>query len=217
MRAMWGRFLLRRGELAGAEALFAEALRIAPDLPFAQAQRAELLLRTGKAKEAAALFEAAFASSRQVRYLMDQARALELAGDKVNADTLRAQVETIVRGELGENGLGHRLDLVETLIDRGSSTRIAEAVKLAREEVAKRPSAEARYQLARALAGSGAVEDAAREIQGALATGAKDAQIYELASRIEKLRKSTARAAMYSKLAQELDPGASGWRQMGMP
>ncbi len=216
-RALWGRFLIRRGELAGAATVLDEALRIAPDFPLAQAYGAELLLRSGKPKEAATLFEQAFAESRQVRYLIDQARALDLAGEKANADAFRAQVETIVRGELGEGGLGHRLDLVEVLIDRGNTTRLTEALALANEEVGRRPSAETLYQLARAKAWAGSFSEAFVDIQAALATGAREAQIYELASRIEAKRGDASAAAVYARLAAELDPANTGWRGSGLP
>jgi len=130
-----------------------------------------------------------------VRYLIDQARAQEAAGDRAGADAVRAQVEQIVRGELGEGGLGHRLDLVEVLVDRGA--RLPEAVALAREEVANRPSADARYQLARALARSGKIDDAIAQLDAALATGARDARLYELAAQLEQQRGDGARAAMF--------------------
>jgi tetratricopeptide (TPR) repeat protein len=217
LRALWARFLIRRGELAGAAPLIDEAQRIAPEVTMTQAVRGELMLRSGKPTEAARQFEQAFATSRQVRYLMDQARALEAAGDAPNAEAVRGQVETIVRGELAEGGLGHRLDLAEVLIDRGSTPRLVEAIALAREEVANRPSAEARYQLARGLARSGELHGAAAEIQGALATGAREPQMFELASRIEKARGNAARAAVYAELAAELDPSGAGWRGQGMP
>ncbi|HEX2688993.1 MAG TPA: hypothetical protein VHN14_20365 [Kofleriaceae bacterium] len=216
LRAMWGRFLLRRGELGGAAMLFDEALRIVPGFALAVALRGELALRGGHPKDAARLFEQAFATSRQVRYLIDQARAQELAGDLAGADALRTQVETIVRGELGEAGLGHRLDLAEVLVDRGQAPALAEAVSLAREEVSRRGSFEARFQLARALARSGARDEALREIHAALASGAHEAQLYELAAQLEAQRGNTAAAALYTHLADHLDPGASGWRTLGL-
>src|SRR5262249_58594383 len=100
----------------------------------------------------------------------DQARAEELGGDPAAAGALRSQVESIVRGELGDGGLGHRLDLAEVLIDRGRPSELPEAIALAREEVARRGSFEARFQLARALARSGARDDARRQVQTALAS-----------------------------------------------
>lgn len=216
LRALWGRFLVRRGELAGAARVLDEALRIDPRSALATALRGELALRTGRAADAARLFEQAFIASRQVRYLIDQARAHQLAGDAAAAGALRDQVEHIVRGELGEGGLGHRLDLAEVLIDRGRPADRAEAVALAREEVARRGSFEARFQLARALARSGACDDARRQVQAALASGAHEAQLYELAARLEARRGDTAAAALYTRLADRLDPGRSGWRTLGL-
>ena len=50
-------------------------------------------------------------------------------------------------------------------------------------------------------------------IQAALATGARDARLYELAARLE----SGPRAVLYARQAEALDPGGSGWRNLGMP
>lgn len=223
LRALWARFLLRRGNLDGAAQLLDEALRIAPGHPLALAQRGELALRTGEMRQAVALFEQAFAASRQVRYLIDQARALDLAGDKPAAEALRGQVERLVRAELKDGGLGHRLDLIEILVDRAISLNapvtpalLAEAIELGRLELAHRGSAETRYQLARAFAAAGDTAAAAEQVQAALAVGTREPQLYELAARLEVRRHNTARAATYGRLARQLDPGASGWRQAGL-
>ncbi len=209
LRTLWGRFLLRRGDLASATLVLDEALRIVPDFPLARAQKAELALRTGKMKEARAMFEQAFASSRQVRYLIDLARAQELDGDKAAADASRTQVEKMVRAELADHGFGHQLDLVEILVDRGTPKDLDEAVRLAREEVERRPSADTRFQLARGLSRAGKRDEAVAQIDAALATGARDARMFELAARLENSQK-------YAREAASLDPGASGWRSLGM-
>ncbi len=211
LRALWSRFAIHRGALADARLLIDEALRVVPGDPLATAQAGELALRSGKPRDAATLFEDAFATSRQVRYLMDEARAEEVAGDRASADALRSQVETIVRAELADNGLGHRLDLVEVLVDRGIA--LPEAIALGREEIAHRGSAEAHYQLARALARHGDRADARVEIEAALATGAREPQYYELAARLE----TGPRGRVYAQLAHELDPADAGWRTRGMP
>ncbi|MBA3499335.1 MAG: tetratricopeptide repeat protein [Myxococcota bacterium] len=208
LRALWGRFLMRRGDLAGAAKLYDEALRITPDHPLATALRGELALRTGKLRDAKRLFDHAFASSKHLRYLMDQARAQDLAGE--DAGTLRTQIERLLRKE----GVGHRLELVELLLDRGGDAK--EALVLAREEVAARPSVDARLQLARALARTGAVDDALAQVRAALATGAREAQLYELAAQLERTRGNASRAALYAREAGELDPGGSGWRAMAV-
>ena len=202
LRALWGRFLTSRGELAGARLVLDEALRIAPGQALALAQRGELALRSGELARAEALFEQAFAASRQVRYLIDEARAKELAGDRTGADALRAQVETIVRGELADRGLGHRLDLVEILVDRGNANGLAEALGLARAEVAARPSALARFHHARVLAAMGDQDDALAEIEKVLATGAREPRFYALAATLESRRGNASRAALFARLAK---------------
>ena len=103
------------------------------------------------------------------------------------------------------------------LIDRGGAADLTEAAALAREEVARRPSVEARFQLARALARTGGRDEALRQVQAALASGAREAQLYELAARLEQQRGGPARAALYARLADRLDPGRSGWRTAGLP
>ena len=208
-----------------------EALRIAPGFALATAMSGELALRTGRPGEAARRFEQAFIASRQIRYLIDQARAAQLAGDAAAARALRDKVEHLVRGELGAGGLGHRLDLVEVLVDRGRPADLAEAVALARDEVARRTPWEARFQLARALARSGArgnADEAERQIQAALASGAREAPLYELAARLAARRGDPATAALYTRLADRLDPGpglgagpglgspGTGWRGLGL-
>lgn len=216
LRALWARFLLRRGEWGGAEELLREAVRIAPENALAIAQQGELALRTGRAREAKALFERAFVASRQVRYLIDEARAQELAGDRAGANSTRTQVERLVRTDLRENGLGHRLDLVETLLDRGAPADVQEAIMLAAAEVVARPSADTRFQQARALAAGGNRREALAAVRAALATGARDARLYELASRLERSTGNAPRAELYAAEAGRLDPGNAGWRGLGL-
>jgi tetratricopeptide (TPR) repeat protein len=211
-RALWGRFLLRRGDLASAEVVITEALRIIPGEPLALAQAAELALHRGKVADARELFQRAFASSRQVRYLIDLARAQELAKDLAGATSSRTLVEQLVRRDLAEHGVGHRLELVEVLIDRGAPADLAEAVTLAQQELEQRPSAETRFQLARALWRSGARADAAFQIRVVLASGVHDARVYELAARIE----GGAQGALYQREAAKLDPINAGWRRLGL-
>lgn len=215
-RALWARFLLRRGGWAAADAVAAEALRVDPSSALALAQRAEVALRTGHYAEAKQRFERAFVEARQVRYLIDEARAQELGGDLEAATSTRAQVERLVRADLRETGLGHRLDLVEVLLDRGGAADVTEAIALAREEVAARPSADTHFQLARGLAHAGAHADAMTELRAALATGVRDARMYELAARLERALGNPPRAAMYAREADALDPGNAGWRALGL-
>lgn len=215
VRALWARFLVRRGNYGGATRVIDEALRIAPGNALALSIRAELALRTGKAKAARTDLEQAFLAQHQVRYLIDEARALEVMGDRAGANVLRAQVEGIVRDDLKEGGFGHRLELVEVLVDRGAE--IPEAVALAREELTHRPAAETRFQLARALAAAGDLDAAYVQVQAALATGAHEPQYLELAARLARNRNDVAGAKSYSLLANAFDPAHGAWRAIGMP
>ncbi|MFN0247938.1 MAG: tetratricopeptide repeat protein [Kofleriaceae bacterium] len=336
LRTLWARFAIRRGDLSSAKLLISEALRVVPDDPFALAQRGELALRAGDARAAGADFERAFASSREVRYLMDQARAQELAGDSAAATFTRALVEKLVRAELaptevattshghrhegdahaghrhegdahtakhghrhegdahtakhghrhegdahaakhghrherdahaakhghrhegdahaakhahrhaldtpghahgdhepgeipptGTNGhahghshepgsTGHTLDLVEILVDRGTPSDLADAITLGTEELTRRASADVRFQLARAYHRAGRPSEGIVQIRAALATGARDARIYEIAARLEAAMGNTSRADLYLRQANVLDPGNRGWRHLGM-
>jgi hypothetical protein len=58
---------------------------------------------------------------------------------------------------------------------------------------------------------------AGTEIRRALAIGAHDARIYELASRIERKLGNPARADLYAGEARHYDPANAGWRMLGMP
>jgi tetratricopeptide (TPR) repeat protein len=154
LRALWGRFLLSRGECTAAELVLAEAQRIAPTHALATAQRGHLAMKRGRAKQAARLFEDAFITSHQTRYLIDRAAALDAAGEQASAASTRAQAERMVRAELRDTGVGHRLELVELLADRGDRTALAEALPLAFAELTLRPSDDTRAQLIRVLGGS---------------------------------------------------------------
>jgi Tfp pilus assembly protein PilF len=213
-RVLWGRFLLRRGDVASASVLFDAALKIRKPFPLATAYKGEAALRTGHPKQARALFEQAFVDGRELRYLMDQVRATAIAGD--DAEPLRTQAERLIRNELAQHGVGHRLDLVEVLVDRGRPVDLDEAIALATEEVARRPSADVRFQLARAQAAAGHLVDAQREIRAALALGTRDARLYELAARVETASGNAQRGAFYAKEALQLDPNGGTWRTYGI-
>lgn len=217
VRALWSRFLVRRGDYVGAKRVIDEALRIAPDSALALSIRAELELRTNDPKRARADLDDAFRAQHQVRYLIDETRALEVGGDRAGANRLRTTIEGLVREDLAQGSFGHRLELVEVLVDRGDPAGFAEAVAAARDELARRPGAETHFQLARALAWTGETAEANVQIEQALATGAREPQYYELAARLERRLGNAARARLYGRLADWLDPADSGWRGIGMP
>ena len=80
----------------------------------------------------------------------------------------------------------------------------------------RRPSAEVRFQLAKALVRTGQLAEAHQHVQLALQSGVRDAQVYELAALLEGALGSARRADVYRRLAVSLDPGGSGWRSRGL-
>ena len=215
LRTLWARFLMRRGEHEGAKLVLDEAARISSKLPVITAFRGEVALRTGDANGARKLYEDAFAKGRQVRYLIDQARAIEVGGDRPAANELRKRIEGILRQDLES---GHRLELVEVLVDMGDPAKLDEAVTLAGKELELRASSEVRFHLARAMARRANVnaKDAMKHVQDALATGIHDARLYELASHLDMKLGNTLRSAVYAYEAKRLDPQGTGWRKLGI-
>ena len=205
LRSLWARFLLRRGDYANADRLLRESLRIRPENHLALAIEGELELRRGSPVEAQRLFMAAFTGSRQVRYLRLYARAKAEARDSAGAEEARGQAEKLLRQDLGENGIGHRLDLAQLLVDRGRSADLQEAVKLCNDELGLRKSPELYATLSRALFGLGQLDPALSAARAALRFGTRDPEYYELAARTELAVGNRPRAQFYSDLALSLD------------
>jgi len=212
LRALWARFLIRRGAFTEAQRVIAEAARIAPTMPLVIAQQAELALRTGHPKDAARLFASAYENGPTTRYMIDEARARDLAGEHEKAAILRDRAEYFIRRDAG----GHQLELVEALVDGGTSRGVADAIELATTELERRPNADVRYQLARALARAGRYDDARVHVRAALSTGAREAQLFELAAFIDDKLGDKHSATSYRHSARELDPVRAGWATLGL-
>lgn len=113
------------------------------------------------------------------------ADALRGAGREPEATAVEAELRR--RG-----GLADPRSLAVFLATRGQD--MATAVRLAREELANRADVHTRDALAWALAGSGALESAAQEMQRALAEGTRDARLYLHAGEIARGRGKTREA-----------------------
>jgi uncharacterized protein HemY len=73
------------------------------------------------------------------------------------------------------------------------------------------------------LRAAGDADEAERQVQAALASGAREAPLYELAARLAARRGDPATASLYTRLADRLDPspgsrepGAPSWRGLGL-
>jgi hypothetical protein len=71
----------------------------------------------------------------------------------------------------------------------------------------------ARYRRPLTAAATPAPPDQIRQV---VATGTRDAEVHELAARLERAAGDRASARRHAQLAMALDPGDSGWRELGM-
>lgn len=152
VRALVGRWHLRRGELREARAWAEEARRLTPAQPMALLALAEIESREGNAKSAERLCKTGFQLTKDPAFFSALASVRERAGDLAGADTARAQAEALLRAELESGEYGHRVELARVLLARGGAERAAEALALTTAEIQARGGAEIRAVHASALA-----------------------------------------------------------------
>ena len=207
VRALLARTYLRHGNLTAADEAAREALRIIPDYPLALDLVGQVQEQTGDFQTATRSFDQAFTQSRQLLYLIHEARAASHGDTPALGPQLWAQAEALARSEVKNNQYGHRLDLCRILLDAApSAERAKEAVDLARQEIELRQNAEVYFVLARALLQSGELVAARRAIQEALLSGAQEAEYFSVAAQIEKKLSNPSRANFYLKRAAETNP-----------
>ncbi|MBI4576259.1 MAG: tetratricopeptide repeat protein [Planctomycetes bacterium] len=206
VRAWLGRFHLRHGDLATACALSREALRLVPGHVAAARGLGEVYLRWGHLEEATSIYLEAHAIHKEPMLLLALARVRRSAGDPGEATRLLAQAEAVVRAELRLTPVGHRTELAAILVERGGQEAVREAVDLARSDAALRRDPNTLATLARALLVAGDAPSARTAVRGALRWGYRDAELYHLAARIEASVGDAPRAALYRRLARDLDP-----------
>lgn len=201
MRALWGRFLLQHGDYVNAGWLFEESLRVQPRNALALGLQGELAARKKDFSGAADKFYEAFELSRQSRYLLRYAQMKKNAGKVDVAAEYFVTVEKLLREDLAKNSSGHRLELVELLLDRGDAASAGEALSLAQKELETRRSGDALVMLARAYFRTERLREAQVAVRAALATGARNPDWYSLAAAIEEKMGDVRRAKFYRGLS----------------
>jgi tetratricopeptide (TPR) repeat protein len=199
-RTIYGRYLLSRGRLREARSALQESLRVFPNFHFALDVLGLTELADHRPREALALFEKAFNSSKQLLYLIHQAQARSAAGDPAAGKT-RDLAEDLARAELAKNAFGHRLELVKILLSRKNDVAQNEALTLLEQDFHSRVTAELLAAEAAAYLNLGQLEPARVAIQAALATGAREAEYDHLAGLVEQKLQNSDRAAFYLKRA----------------
>jgi len=202
-RALLGRHWLVRGGYREAKWLLNEAARIAPESDFVHSLLAELHLRSQELVDAETEARRALELSPQPRYLRLLGQIRAARGDGKSANGYFAEAERAVREELAASRQGHRLDLVQILLEQGGKEKQEEAVKLAREEIGIRQSGDSYFWLAKAFAASDQNELAITSLEQALRRGERSAERYHFAAELQRRVKNQAASELYERLASK--------------
>jgi tetratricopeptide (TPR) repeat protein len=213
IRTLLGRFYYERGQLEQAAALYREALHILPAYPAALLNLAQLEIRQGKLAEANRRYAQLQTATNgnptiyTALILRGQARIKQLQGNLAAAEPLWSEAEMRLRQGLSStNSFGHRRDLARLLLERSRPQDRAEAVALMATETKLRRDAATLDTYAWALMQAGNPQQANPVIQEAIASGTRDAAIFDRASAIVAALGNTTQAETYLRQAKNLDP-----------
>jgi len=185
-----------------ADSLLQQALKTFPAYHLALEESGRLRMEQKRYADAVTILEERNqnSSSMESRYLL--AEALEHAGREAQAGAAYAQFEGEARGRIDEADNDNQ-ELVLYYAGRGH--RPDEALRIARLEFAGRHDAGTRDAYAWALYVNGQYEEARRQVEQAVAVGARDATLFSHAASIARATGDKAAASRYSKMATELD------------
>ncbi|MHB8915736.1 MAG: tetratricopeptide repeat protein [Thiobacillus sp.] len=171
---------LGAGRVSEAGIVANEALKLFPDYHYAIAQLAKVREAQGRMDDAVILLRrhVEIAPHPENHYYL--ARALALSGQKAEAKTRYALFEKAAVSESARWDNANR-ELIHYWADHG---RADAALKLARQEIARRQDINTRASLAWALYRSGKSEMACAEMKQALAIGSRDATLLKQAKTI---------------------------------
>ena len=172
---------LLRGRLDAADEHVQTALSLFPDYHYALAELGRIRLAQDRVEEAAEAFRQRYETAPHPENLLDVARALDQLGRRDEAAQAYAEFEKAGRAEMHEWDNCNR-DLVDYYAD--IADRPEEALKIAEIEMKRRQDLFTRASYAWALHKVGRSAEAQQQMEQALATGFKDAQLQERAAAI---------------------------------
>jgi tetratricopeptide (TPR) repeat protein len=176
-----GHLHLVAGHAPEAEAALAGALSVFPGYHYALAGMAGVRLAQGRPAEAVALLRQRYAGAPHPENLYDLAVALSAAGQQSDAQAAFADFERQARAEMDGADNANR-ELILFYADHAH--RAADALALARREVARRHDVRTLDAYAWALYVGGERAEARRQIAAALAVGSRDPELRRHAERI---------------------------------
>lgn len=168
-----GNLLLNKGDVAGAEASYAEADQSFPGFPLAKAGRARALVARGEPGPAADLLAEVAKVLPTAEHVIAQGDALAAAGRKAEATAAYDLVDVIAK-LYRANGVNVDLELALFAADHKPGDDV---VKDARRAAAARPSVAGHDALAWSLFTAGKADQAWSQAKKALALGTRDPQV----------------------------------------
>lgn len=169
-----------------AERALAEALKLFPGYHYALGGLAEVRTAQGRHAEAAGLLEQRYRAAPHPENLYALAEALRRAGRRREAAAAFARFEREARREMdGADNANRELIFYYA----GQGKKPAEALRIARSEIARRRDVHTLHAYAWALHVNGRQREANRQIDAALAVGVRDAQILAHARAIQGERR----------------------------
>ena len=185
VRTLFARFFLEQEMLPEAFTLLNEALRIHHGNAFALYQMGKYFEKDGRDQEALSFFKKAFSQSKDISFLIAEAKTYNRLGDSVLAREVLAQAEMLSRFEITESKTSHRRNLIEILYEQG---KFKEALELSLEEKKTRHDSETLLLLARTFAAVKDYPNAEITIKEMLAKNMRSLPVMELAENIRKSR-----------------------------
>lgn len=209
-RTLLGRLYYKRGNLHHAEALYRESLRILPEYAPALLNLAELQIRQGNYAAATDTYNRFFFTTRKTPTTYDHtalrgiARLKQLQGRPQEAQQEQNRAEARLRQDM--RTFGHRRELAQLLLDRGHPQDVKEALLLIQAEVKVRQDAETWSGLAKVRSQLGQWNAAAAAMQRALASGIRDAGLFQQMGIIQTHLGQPSQAQVYFQQAKQVDP-----------
>ncbi len=205
-RTWLGRMWLRRGKLAEAEALFAEASRIYPGHLPAIGLAADVAARRGDFASADDGWKRVEAQRHDPGPTLARARIARAAGRPADAEALWGAAEGRLRAELAKGVVDHRRDLARLLLDRARPGEAAEAERLLAAERKVRGDAETLDLHAGALLALGQAAEASAAVNQLKATGAREAPFIYREAAVARADGRALEAVGLIATANALDP-----------
>jgi tetratricopeptide (TPR) repeat protein len=196
-----GHLQLSVGKLAEAEKSLAQALSLFPGYHYALQNLAKVRVEQKRYDEAVTLLTERYQAAQHAENLYDLAEALELAGQKVDAQKAFAEFETKSLAESSRGDNSNR-ELIFYYADHAHEA--AKALEVAQREFDRRHDVYTLDAYAWALHVNGRDQEARKPIETALAVGIRDAKLFRHASQIALALGDHAAAEKYLRLSEEL-------------